>query len=102
MLLVDEDSIIFLLLSTGAYFLLNHSRHRRFKIRPVNRNRKQLNVFDNLLLFMKNNDRDQFFKYTRMSPEMFDYLLNLIKPFIQKDPTKCPIETGQRLAITLH
>lgn len=90
-----------LLAGTAAVALLNLKRNRRFKVRPLNRNKK-FSVYNNLLEYAKTQDREQFFKYTRMSPEMFDHLLKYIEPYIKKDPSKLPIKPGQRLAITLQ
>ncbi|KAJ8911941.1 hypothetical protein NQ315_011339 [Exocentrus adspersus] len=52
---------------------------------------------------MKNNDPQQFFKYTRMSVATFNKLLNMITPLVQRrrnlPDSICPDE---RLALTLH
>lgn len=53
---------------------------------------------------LKKNDPDLYKNFVRMSPDDFDYLLNLVTPSIEKANTNmresiCP---GERLAITLR
>ena len=50
---------------------------------------------------MRQNDREQFFRYCRMSPESFDHL---VAPYVKKSKTKFrdPISPVVRLAITLR
>lgn len=82
--------------------IIKKRKHRRFKIRPMNRNRRETSVYKNIIQYAEQNDREQFFKYTRMSPEMFRYVLSLIEPFIQRSPRIDSICPGQRLAMTLQ
>ncbi|KAI4456199.1 hypothetical protein MML48_8g00008264 [Holotrichia oblita] len=53
---------------------------------------------------MKNIDADfkQFFKYTRMTLDVFEELLKLVKENLQKTPSKKPLSPAHRLLITLH
>lgn len=75
---------------------------RRFKTRPMNRKRNEHSVFIKIVEFAEKHDTEQFFKYTRMTPELFHKLLDLVGPFLQKDKTKNPISPKQRLALTLQ
>ncbi|KAJ8913057.1 hypothetical protein NQ315_006558, partial [Exocentrus adspersus] len=59
-------------------------------------------VYGLLVKYAQKDDKEQFFKYTRMAPDLFDYLLSLIECHLQKDPIKNPVSPNQRLAITLH
>lgn len=76
-------------------------RPRRYKTRPINRNRKVENVY-NYFLKMKTADPDQFFKYTRMTVPVFNELLGLVKNRISKRRIKDGISEEERLAITLQ
>lgn len=53
---------------------------------------------------LKNDDPKSFLNYTRMTPEMFFYLLRRLETRISKQRTqfKKPISAGERLALTLR
>lgn len=52
---------------------------------------------------MKSNDREQFFKYTRMSVASFNKLLKMVTPLIRKRVVlPDAISAEERLAITLQ
>lgn len=109
---MDNNTDNTLIIMTGMLLLLSSTAvvmrktifrsKRRYKVRPMNLRNRKNSVYENLLNYAKNNDREQFFKYTRMSPEMFEHLLTLIGPYLRRDPSKLPIAPGQRLAITLQ
>jgi len=46
--------------------------------------RKSKGHFNNLFLFIKNNDDEQFFKFTRMTVRQFEMLLELIQESLKK------------------
>lgn len=50
---------------------------------------------------MKSRDHEQFFKLTRMSPSLFDLLLNLIELKLTKHSPRKPINAECRLLVTL-
>lgn len=76
------------------------SRPRRWGVRPQNKERTQLGHFYKLIQIMKNKDPDQFYKYTRMTIPVFNKLLRLVSPYLEKDSVTalCP---AHRLLITL-
>ncbi|XP_050505859.1 uncharacterized protein LOC126884104 [Diabrotica virgifera virgifera] len=76
-------------------------RQRRYKTRPINRNRKMKNAY-NYFLNMKRADEEQFFKYTRMTVPVFNELLSLVKRKISKRKIKDGISEEERLALTLQ
>lgn len=86
-------------LTTGV---LKKARHRRYKIRPMNRNRDRVSVYENIIKFAASNDVEQFFKYTRMTPKMFEYILRLVTPYIERRAAVDMICPSQRLAMTLQ
>ena len=76
-------------------------RRRRFKTRPINRKRRLSGNFQ-YYINMKVWDLDQFFKYTRMTPPVFEKLLTWVKPHIQKEHRSDDITAEERLVITLQ
>ncbi|KAJ8911757.1 hypothetical protein NQ315_008809 [Exocentrus adspersus] len=104
----EEEIIMLLLFATciGVWctkrYRLNQRRLRRYAVRPMNRSRRQFGHFANLVNFMKNHDQEQFFKYTRMTPSLFDHLLTLVGSQLQKTQSKNPLSPNQRLTMTLH
>jgi hypothetical protein len=51
---------------------------------------------------MKSWDREQFFKYTRMTTHVFEMLLIKVKPIIEKNKRSDGISAEERLIITLQ
>lgn len=78
------------------------SRKRKYKVRPINRNRLNLGFFTTTFLPMKDEDPGQFFKYTRMTQNVFNQLLCLISPQMVKKELPDSISSEQRLAMTLQ
>ncbi len=74
---------------------------RRWGVHPINQMRREQGHFHNLFQEMQTYDHEKFFNYTRMSPERFDHLFELIETRITKNspnaiPAKC------RLLLTLR
>lgn len=74
---------------------------RRWGVHPLNQMRREQGHFHHLFEEMLAHDHDEFFNYTRMTPERFDHLFKLIETKITKEasnaiPAKC------RLLITLR
>lgn len=74
---------------------------RRWGVHPLNQMRREQGHFNNLFKEMLVHDHDQFFNYTRMTPERFEHLFGLIETKITKTasnaiPPKC------RLLLTLR
>uniref|UniRef100_A0A6P7GJI6 Protein ALP1-like n=1 Tax=Diabrotica virgifera virgifera TaxID=50390 RepID=A0A6P7GJI6_DIAVI len=63
--------------------------------------RNEKGAFRNLFHHMNNNDQEMFFKYTRMLPETFDSLLNLLKRHLLKRSRREYLSPELRLAMTL-
>jgi len=55
-----------------------------------------------LITTMREYDREEYFKFMRMTPESFDWLLERVCPFIVKRSNRKPICAGERLAVTLR
>lgn len=74
---------------------------RRFRTRPINRKRRDANHFK-YFLEMKENDDEQFRKFTRMNKDSFEKLLAMLRPVIEKQRRKDGIGAEERLVITLQ
>jgi hypothetical protein len=78
---MDEDDdrllmeMLFMLLFATFITQKLWRRPRRFAIRPINRQREEKRMFNNLLKSMVLHDHESFFKYTRMTPILFHHLL---------------------------
>ena len=78
-------------------------QRRAISIRDTIRKRRQLGEYHRHVSELRR-DSFRFKMYSRMSPTVFDQLLALVGPTIQKTNThyrKC-IDPGERLAITLR
>lgn len=80
----------------------SRKRFRRWKVRPINQKRRKEGLFATLIRDMMKSDEMQFFKYTRMTVNQFNHLLELIKSDIQKDHKKSHISPTERLILTLQ
>lgn len=76
-------------------------RHRRFKVRPINKARKQSGGYQ-YYKKMRTWDEEQYFKYTRMNKSSFNKLLSFTKPHITKQYRSDGISAEERLIITLQ
>ena len=74
---------------------------RKYWVRPMLLERKEKGHFYTLFQFMKNNDHEQFFKFTRMTVSQFEKLLNLIERPLTKTSFREPLSAEHRLCITL-
>lgn len=74
---------------------------RRWWVRPVNR--QKINQGFNLNLFreLSISDHEEFFRYTRMWPEQFEFLLNLVHPYLEKRSIRKSLSPRLRLCLTL-
>lgn len=81
--------------------LINHRRSRRWWIRPINRNRNIDGQYGNLFLYMKQHDHEEFFEYTRMYPDKFNELVELLRPLLVKNSIRKPLPVELRVAVTL-
>ncbi|XP_052125867.1 uncharacterized protein LOC127749901 [Frankliniella occidentalis] len=51
---------------------------------------------------MREYDQDEFYRFFRMTPDCFDWLLEKVGPFIRKRSNRKSVSAGERLAITLR
>ncbi len=58
---------------------------RGWGVHPINQMRREQGHFHNLFKVMQTYDHEVFFNYTRMSPERFDHLFELIETGLTKN-----------------
>lgn len=76
---------------------------RRYGVRPFLKQNKKHGQYEKLVKYMIENDEDEFFSYTRMSPKVFKYLLGLLKAELKKHPSrKNALSPKFRLVITIQ
>lgn len=75
---------------------------RRWSVRPVNRDREKKGEFRRIMLELKLCDEEWFFRYTRMTVQLFEELVILVGPSLKKNSIKKPICPSQRLLMTLR
>lgn len=77
---------------------------RQYWVKILNRNRIRQGAQENLIAEMRLNDVEGFFGYFRMNPAVFDELLSLVGPSIQKLDTnyRKAITASERLSITIR
>lgn len=73
-------------------------RHRRFKVRPINKARKQSGGYQ-YYKKMRTWDEEQYFKYTRMNKSSFNKLLSFTKPHITKQYRSDGISADYHIAV---
>jgi len=79
-------------------------RPRRWWVRPWIGRRQDLGAYDRLLLELQNEDVASFTNFLRMSPEVFEEILNTIRHRIETQDTmwRKAIPAGMKLAVTLR
>lgn len=87
----------------GAFCVIRKRRFRRFGVKPILKLRRKYGQFEKLFQYMKSNDEDEFFAYTRMTPKIFQFLLNMVSDDLKKCPSrKNALKPELRLALTLQ
>lgn len=77
-------------------------RHRRWYVRPLNLERTLHGHYNTIFSIMRNNDQEQFFKYTRMTVVQFKKLFDVVGPHLERKKNhSLPISSEERLLITL-
>lgn len=81
---------------------MNRKRTRRWWIRPLNYSRETQGTYRNLFRELRTMDHEEFFDYTRMNVQQFDYICNLVRPYLTKRSIRTPLPLQLRVAITLE
>jgi len=74
---------------------------RKYWVQPMLLQRKSKGHFNNLFQFIKNNDDEQFFKFTRMTVRQFEMLLEIIQESLRKRSICESLSPEHQLCITL-
>ncbi|XP_052131636.1 putative nuclease HARBI1, partial [Frankliniella occidentalis] len=82
--------------------LANRRQLKRWHVRPIFQDREIYGAWFSLIPLMKEADTDEYYRFFRMTPDCFDWLLEQVSPFITKKSNRKSISAGERLAITLR
>lgn len=99
-----------ILLATSLFILkkrkvLKNGIKKRWHVRPINQNREKYGMFETTYHVMRRYDPEEFYKYTRMSTELFDDLCNKVRhdPLMRREyRVREPVSVEERVAITLE
>lgn len=96
-MLLREQSIILQLVAYQAQKI----KMRRWWVRPINKRKREQGFMCNLFREITMTDHEEFFAYTRLWPEQYKLLLQLVTPYLRKCSIRKPLSPNARLAITL-
>ncbi|KAK3919919.1 LOW QUALITY PROTEIN: Protein ANTAGONIST OF LIKE HETEROCHROMATIN PROTEIN 1 [Frankliniella fusca] len=82
--------------------MYNALKRRRWHVRPMLRERKIFGAWYSLIPTLREHDPDEYFNFLRMTPESFDWLLELVSPALTKKSIRESISPGERLTVTLR
>jgi len=74
---------------------------RKYWVRPMLLQRKEKGHFYTLFKYIKDNDHEQFFKFTRMTVPQFEKLLNLLREPLTKRSIREPLSPEHQLCIAV-
>ncbi|XP_064471661.1 uncharacterized protein LOC135385944 [Ornithodoros turicata] len=79
-------------------------KRRSVWVKPYLLRRPQMSCYENLMRELAVEDHDGYRRYLRMDVATFEYLLNMVRPYIEKQDTnfRAAISPGERLAVTLR
>jgi len=78
-------------------------KRRQMWVRPMLQCKQQEGAFNMLMADLHSDDIEMYEGFTRMSPEHFDELLELVRHYITKScPCRMPVSAEIRLAVTLR
>lgn len=92
----------------AAFWFMLHLRKQRYRQRIWQRawigRRSSYGAYDTLMKELREEDQQSFINFLRLKPVMFDDLLQLVTPYIQRQDTQFrkAISPGMRLAVTLR
>ncbi|KAK3925908.1 Protein ANTAGONIST OF LIKE HETEROCHROMATIN PROTEIN 1 [Frankliniella fusca] len=81
--------------------LLFRRRKRRWHVRPIFRDREIFGAWLSLIPIVRESDPEEFYRFLRMTPACFDWLLERVQPYIEKKSNRKGVSGGERLAVTL-
>ncbi|KAJ8953462.1 hypothetical protein NQ318_023581 [Aromia moschata] len=84
---------------------MKYNRNKKLWVRPIftERMKRMQGHSENLIMEMRLNDPEKYFNYLRMTPLMFDKLLEIVGPQIERQCfVRDPIPVTTRLELTLR
>lgn len=96
-----------LLWAAATWYLFFRSQRRTYRsvwIRDWLLRRNDLGAYETLFSELRVEDEGSFLNFVRMSPALFDDLVEKVRPYIERQDTtfRKAISPGMRLAITLR
>lgn len=107
----EEELLLSILISAHCWTLImllfvkmqyKERKIRRWWVRPVNYRQGTQGIYRNLFQELRNTDHEEFFDYVRMNVQQFDYICELVKPYLTKRSIRTPLPLQLRVAITLE
>ncbi|XP_012228802.2 putative nuclease HARBI1 [Linepithema humile] len=108
---MEEEDLLLIILLMQTWYTFNlmiyyalrsrQGQGRRWWRRPVSNSFFQIGDFSQLFQELKNTDHEEFYHYTRMTPDQFDWLLEKTKPYLLKRSRRRSFPSELRLAVTL-
>ena len=100
----EEDDEFMLMLGAVWYLFIHKKKHRSMWTRQWLLRRTQYGAYETLLSELRREDEGSFLNFLRVAPDLFDSLVERVRPLVQKEHTnfRAPISPGLRLAITLR
>lgn len=97
-LLINNHNLI----ETIIHVRAASSKHRRWGIHPINRNRHSVSIYYKLVPRLRRFP-DKFFQFCRLTPELFDWMVTVLDPYYERKRVNSKSLTiGERLMITLR
>ena len=81
---------------------LQKKSERLWWVRPLFRDREVFGAWYTSIPCMRKTNLSKYYEFFRMTPETFDYLLELVRPHLVMRSRRIPISPGERLAIFLR
>ena len=99
---LDNQTLITTLVTLILLLLKKRRTVRRWWVCPILQMREAVDQINNQFEHMYNHDHELFFKYTRLTVEQFDFLLQLMGNSLDKDSIRTPLSKKFRLLFTLR
>lgn len=100
--LISAQCWTLLLMLLLAKMQLKKKRIRRWWVRPVNYSRETQGVYRNLFRELRTTDHEEFFDYSRMNVQQFNYICDLVRPYLTKRSIRTPLPLQLRVAFTIE
>ncbi|XP_050454150.1 uncharacterized protein LOC126852909 [Cataglyphis hispanica] len=99
--LVSVQCWTFLLMLFLAKMQLKKKRIRRCVCSPLS-SRETQGIYRNLFRELRTTDHEEFFGYTRMNVQQFDYIYDLVRPYLIKRSIRTSLPLQLRVAFTIE